>query len=410
MAASRRVILDPDDRIDTSARIFQLGGYGLRTIVVYPGTEGGEGAFAREVLIALGKDLDRLPRGDEALVRAAQRWLRAEEVEDVVIYGAQRLRGRWDALLGTQARAWLVTPSLEAALALAGSGDAVEGTSALFDEVEPRTCVENEQRRPNGRSFPRIPYDDFFTFIPSAREMHWRGGKEQDQIVQCFYEAYALADDVSAQEGLRESDAIKAFIHRVMISSESIRSAVCRLRGIQAMLFDRWIYVAVDLLPLLALWRFDTLRGEVDDIARSCRLSACPKGGVVATLGHLTDLTSREVASIERRDVDDDGAEFRFDGATYQVPLPLRAFLRLYLESRDELVGNRSGTFLVTSRSGQPVSPHWAAREVGMLRLGESVGFVRSEPAAGSTPLFYQHLKVHHLQRYGSPEHAFVAF
>ena len=399
MSPDRRVIWDQTDQIDTSVRIFELGGFSTKVIVVYPGQDGGEASLAREVLIALGKDEASLPLKRGPLVEAAQRWLEAEQVEEIVIYGAQRLKGRDAALAKATARTWLVTSSYDEAIILADGQVPIEPVDNLFNEIQtPERWVSDDGEDPT--AFPRIPYDEFFTFIPSSYGMY-QEGDELDQILDCFHSAMQRTDLAVGKREDWSSLIIKDFIHRIMPESTCIRSAVCKLRAAQASLFRNWIYVRVNLLPLLATWRFDSLSGMEGQIAKNGRRLVDPITGLIATLAHLTNLTSHEVSEMNRDDVSDDGAEICFAGRTYLVPERLQAFVRCYLLVRESERGETR--FLVTKGNHGPVKSGWAQGVATSADLGKAFGFVKTAPFSEHQPLFFNHLEVFHLERHVSP-------
>jgi hypothetical protein len=236
------------------------------------------------------------------------------------------------------------------------------------------------------------------------------GDEREGRIVAEFYSGFDLAASIIDPETLQDAIKIKAFIRRVMTSSSCVRSAVCRLRGLQARLFEEWVYVSVNLRPLLALWRFDTMRGEEREIADSYRAEVHPQEAMIATLAHTTDLTSSEVALIRRRDVPDDGSSVSFRDQVYEIPNSLRAFVRCYMERRDKLVGDRDlDTFLVTAKGRTSVGPKWAASIAAGIRLEAPVGFVKQAPGKSDEPLFFRYIDVHQLEKYVHRENALAA-
>jgi hypothetical protein len=84
------VVLDPDDDVDTLARLRRLHARPLGQVVCEPTPGGGTARLARSVLAALGKDLELGPCRD-SLWKLIDLHLRAERVDDLILLRAHTL-------------------------------------------------------------------------------------------------------------------------------------------------------------------------------------------------------------------------------------------------------------------------------------------------------------------------------
>ena len=84
------LVLDPDDDVDTLARLRRLHARPLGYVVCEPAPGGGSAGLARSLLAALGKDLDVGPRRDP-LWRLVDVHLRAERVRELILLRAHTL-------------------------------------------------------------------------------------------------------------------------------------------------------------------------------------------------------------------------------------------------------------------------------------------------------------------------------
>jgi hypothetical protein len=388
------IVFDELDQLDTSARIFQLARSDRSAIVIYPGTDGGETGPASQILVALGKTTEGLSQNPTVLREAAKAWLRAELVEDIVIYGAQRLRGREEVFEGIDCRIWAVTPSRKYADELLKERGRSASLEDLFEEL-----VANQVLAQPGvdKPFPRVPYDEFFTFLSSSRELHGPG-PELDLIVKTFYEAYqgakglVLADEADPYK-------IKTHVHERMVRAPCVRSAVCRLRGIQASLFDRWCYLRVHLLRIWSIWNHDSQKGERGEIATACRQGIDSLPGVALSLAHLTELTARDACG-SVTEYSDDGSSFTIHTQVVQVPTELQAFFRHQFRDGDPVA-----LFRELSTKDHLVR-HRLERILAKVEVNSIVRFSCPGELARSGPEFHRHLELHSLKRFPSPENA----
>lgn len=397
MSPEWRIVFDELDQMDTSARIFQLARKDYETIVVYPGPDGGKAALARETLIALGKNSDRLTQSAQKLVAALPEWIRAEQVKDIIIYGAERIRGRHDLFDGVSCRIWAVTGSRRSATTLTKRFGESRSLDEMFASI---TVDESVTDIAESEPFPRVPYDEFFTFTASSRELHGPG-PALDLIVKAFYEAYRGANGL-----LRVNDPpdfeIKSHVHTQVSRAPCVRSAVCRLRGIQASLFDQWCYLRVDLLPFLALWNVDSKKGRTGEIAQECRAGIDSLPGVVASIAHLSELTARAACGLVS-DYASDGSSFTLRSQEVSIPPELQAFFRHQYAKEDPIK-------LFPQFDDKYQFPSTKLRKIlNDIELKPEVRFAHEGRRDDFVPQMHHHLEVHQIRRFPLSEEPLAA-
>jgi len=84
------LVLDPDDDVDTLARLRRLHARPLGHVVCEPAPGGGASGLARSLLAALGKTLDLEP-GREPLWRLVDVHLHAEQIRQLIVLRAHTL-------------------------------------------------------------------------------------------------------------------------------------------------------------------------------------------------------------------------------------------------------------------------------------------------------------------------------
>jgi hypothetical protein len=151
------LVLDPDDDVDTLARVRRLHARPLGHVVCEPAPGGGSAGLARSLLAALGKTLEREPCR-EPLWRLVDVHLRAEGVRELIVLRAHTLtypalRRLADHAHAVGVRLWLVVhqerpPALVAQLLEAFPHD----TAPL------RTLLEHTPEVPEPDSGEELPF------------------------------------------------------------------------------------------------------------------------------------------------------------------------------------------------------------------------------------------------------------
>lgn len=383
-----KIIFDETDRIEDSVRVFELAR--LKGVeVAYLESNPTGISLAYGILTSLGKRFDYLPRTGPKADLAARTWLEAERVEELVLYGADAMEGASSMVSNLTIRVWIVTRSQAAATAMGEEcGSPPVELKHLFEALKSkkrkRAPKPGKKSAANG-PFPRIPYNDFLTFVPACRSMHFND-KGLPRILECFETERQLADEALHIPDQPNSEtrvqfpgelSIKAHVQRRMAEASSLREAVCRLRAIQISLFARWVFLKVDLLPLLAVLKLDNRYGNAGEIAVRGRERSDAKPGFLATLANCSNLSARQVAKLERSQVADDGSTIDALSEEIQIPEDLQAFARAYLLQEDS-AGLNSQYLFHSPRGGQLQISSLGEYRKDMLRLEEPASFNRS--------------------------------
>jgi hypothetical protein len=331
----------------------------------------GSGTVFGAILDALEKDTKLAnPQALRDPIYAA-RWLRAERITDVIIFGSHRVDEDLKSMIDAASRPWLVTPSKDAAeaqarkLGLKGHGS----LSTMFRDLERRKAdreLPEKPLRPTSR-IARLPSHDFPAFLAVChqliREPDAFAAIEREFLVGQS-EMNRLLDRGGGDPPNRE--VILSEIHSLLVGTASDRESICRLRGIQAGLFSRGIGLGCSLKDLLGVLHLDRQTHGLDGIARSIRSGIDPLPGAVAVIAYITSLTPDEMVRLRKNHVALDGGTVRFRGNEWDVPERLRAPLAM---CRDPF-GQRgqTGNSLMFRSKGAPLRPDDV--ELVLWRLG----------------------------------------
>ena len=302
-------VYDPSDAAGTGRRARELG---QRAAVVCASIPPGEprpiGALALAILERLGKDLDREKQiRQQDAWRLARVWLDAEEIQALIVIGADQLDlDTWHGLANVCRQ--MPTPSVILIQHQPGRDRTerdLRGRERAFTSVEPavfhawaerfetacdQAATDATDAAPTDkRRFPAVPDDEIPYFRAACRDALT---KPDFRIVDA---AYRKAFD-SACRWLRarpdvNEDEAGAFLASQVRWVPDINEQLTRLRGAQVAFLRHWWLVKVDPEALAAAQNADPLVDLADDaVYHRLRKYAHPKTSALAALSIATRL------------------------------------------------------------------------------------------------------------------------
>lgn len=257
-----RIIVDPSDDLASVARLRRLTTLSPRVLVCWLTPEARGSELARDVLVALGKDLffRRVGRF-ESFWELADSWLVTRSKTELVFVCRQPPSNeematllyltRTRHLYAAERRAWIVVPSRGASPAdlkrLEDFGPL--GLADLENELEglpPITPVHGQRPR---SSFPVVRRDPFWTFRRRCEEE--LPGAEFT-VVDHIFRRTALKCDRFWYRGRKRTLMLARFFYAVTASATSAHELYTRVTGLQLGMFYKGQLVDLDFDALLA--------------------------------------------------------------------------------------------------------------------------------------------------------------
>jgi hypothetical protein len=346
-------------------------GRGVAVCLPQPGP-GAATALAGDLLIALGKfpgalAAEHLSRRGHQL---AGLWLRAEQVQDLVVLRADRLPARcWTTLAALTAdagtRLWLVVhraaaaPGQLAALApAAGRPPPVLRPWRAALAFLPDPGPDNS----GGPAFPAVPDVEFPLFRAAARRLLDPAAFAYVDAV--YLDTYARAGacagllrgrGTAASVGERAA----AVFQQLTIDAASAGEVLTRVRAAQAGLLAQGLFLDLD-LPAARAWK--NSQPCLDDVTVTrLRGLADPAAAAAVTLTRATGMRLDQLGALRCCDMSDGdaGLQVRTRGVTYRLPAraagPVRAaVLDRHPADAGDVTANQEPLF--TGATGAPMT------------------------------------------------------
>jgi len=400
------VLTDPGDSPGCVAGLTARHDLGRGVVVCLPQPgPGAAPALAGDLLIALGKFPGALAaehlsrRGGEL----AGLWLRAEQVQDLVVLRADRLPARcWTSLAALTAdagtRLWLVVhraataPGQLAALAPpAGRPPAVlrpwQAALAFLPGPGPG----------NGGDpvFPTVPDVEFPLFRAAARRLLDPAAFASVDAV--YLDTYARARacagllrgrGTAASAGERAA----AVLQQLTIDAASAGEVLARMRAAQAGLLAQGLFLDLD-LPAARAWNNSKPRLDDATVTR-LRGLAGPAAAAAVTLTRATGMRPDQLGALRCGDVSDGdaGLQVRTRGVTYRLPARAAGPVRAAVLDRHRAGAGDATAHpepLFTGATGAPMTARQLHKlcSQGAIRAGITLSFPRWLPDHAVTDL-----------------------
>ncbi len=350
--------------------------------------------IASDLLGALGKrrEVSGAARNERERLRLAGVWLAAEEIRELVIVGAESLRGNiWRVLLD-------LCLEVDCALTLIVSGTELSrGKKEFvrdwnFDRVTldeaieawPKPAEPGAASSPSEPMFPVVPRTYFAFFRASARELMSAEGFE---IVDAlFAETFKRANETFPWNGAGEEQ-LAQWMHALVAGAETYDQALVQIRATQAACFAQDYLLDVDDARFAAQAEDASITPLNADIAHRLRWYQQPRYAAIGAIVVATGLPGWGLEALKIGDVAADGSSIETVNGRRSVPQCARALVRAQLIDRttngagtdDPLFGGeaqgRDAELSVTGRSlqmlckkvsfetGIRLAGHWTSKE-----------------------------------------------
>jgi hypothetical protein len=292
--------------------------------------------LGQDLLISLGKDLMVTGSGRDADLDwdLLPVWLLAHRIRHVVIMNAEWLPPKFiEDLAGLAAVTgidlWLVAhdPVPESYFRTLDQWPVSTDPAALVRLVR---AAPRAQKAVGAVSFPRVPNDNFPTFLAEARR---HLDPDDFAVVDArFRAAFTAADLWFVQASVVDEESVLSLARAALYECASTYESLVVVRGTQVAAFRRGWLVKVDIVRLLVT--ADAVsRAAIHSPATWQRLSAYrePYRAAACALA-ACDLSIAEILTVTCGGVDPDGSivTYHLDGSLQQVTVPVGAevFLR----------------------------------------------------------------------------------
>lgn len=379
------LIWEPDDRPERGDFLRALANRQAGRVVceMRPGAKG-LAWLAASVAEGLGKDIDSGGAGRNAakMWRRAADWMVGEEITHLFVNRAQLLSAsELTSLLhfavDTDCELWVVfqqTYLRRGHVALVREWPLRELDWASFERVwsDPPGENENEQPSTPPTCFPRIPEDDFTTFLATCERV--LTGEGMAAVEAAFAAGRAATQDWLAGGGLEQTDSWAQCLRSLIGDCLSRDEALTRLRGAQVSLFLAGFWLRVDQRLLSLRWESQARLSLDDELTAALRRFASPQSAAIAVVRAVSSSDPLSIASLRVGDVDEQAVSFRLE-RTFEVPRRARGILRAQLAARARAgVQDTDGFFVDGMSDSKPSRPEQAMTPRGVQRVLRAVG------------------------------------
>lgn len=309
-------VYDAADATDSGDLARRLGRFhGVVCVEIPPGEPRPLGALALAILQRVGKDLDREKQiNQHDAWRLARVWMDAEQIEALIIIGADQLAvSTWKELVDVCRQ--VPTPSVILIQHQTGRDAAqhelLNGERA-FTSVPPATfhdwgarfiaacehalTPDADAARAEKRRFPAVPGDEIPYFRAACRDAL---SKPDFRVVD---DAYRRSFDstfrwLQARQDLDEDQA-GAFLADQLRWRRDVNEQLTRLRGAQVAFLRHWWLLKVDVEALVAAYRVDMPLDIDDDVYDRLRAYIQPKTSALAAIAITTRLPPGRLAML----------------------------------------------------------------------------------------------------------------
>jgi hypothetical protein len=379
--SGRWFVYDPADAGETGHVAREIGSRpGAIFVALAPGESQPVGALGLAILERLGKDIDRERQisGNDAW-RLARVWMNAEEIQVLIVVGADRLDPRtWTDLadVGHQ-----IPPPAVVLIQHQTGHDRVQRqllrsekrfknlTPPKFHEWAERCLAIYSGREPTlqsrirPRAFPSVPHVDVPFFRSACRDVLSR--EDFEVVDEAFRAAHDHASEWLAPRHKVTEDAAGAFLAGELRWARDVNEQLARLRGAQVAFLRRWWLLKVDLEALAAAHGVEPIADIDEDASERLLAYAHPKVSALAALAVASNLPPGRLSMLNADQIYTTGAfEVPFLWEGYEqlnlgdrtIPLTgARLFLRAHHLDRD-LTGQPSNGPLFTTSEGDRLS------------------------------------------------------
>jgi hypothetical protein len=316
--AERYFVYDPTAAADTGAFARRLGRHdGVICVEIPPGDSVPLGALALGILAALGKDLDREKQIKQRDAwRLARVWLNAEEIQALIVIGADQLDATTWRQLSDVCRQ-TPTPSviliqhqtgLERTQRELLDGDrtftsappaAFQAWGARFDAALERAASPDHESAPSREPrFPSVPDDEIPYFRSACRAAL---SKPDFRVVDDTYrKSYdSTCRWLAGRDQLSEDDVGKYLA--AALHGADVNEQLTRLRGAQVAFLRHWWLLKVDVEGLAAAHHVDPPTHIDAETHRQLRAYIQPKTSALARPGDRDRPATRPPRDAQRR-------------------------------------------------------------------------------------------------------------
>lgn len=375
--SGRWFVYDPADASETGQLARDVGSRpGAICVALAPGESQPLGALGLAILERLGKDIDRERQVSATDAwRLARVWMNAEEIQALIVMGADRLDARtWTDLadVGHQ-----IPPPAVVLIAHQTARDRVQRqllrSEKRFKNLAPEKFHEWAQRwlamypdqeaitQPRKRpyAFPSVPHVEVPFFRSACRDA--LSHDDFEVVDEAFRSAHARAAEWLAVRHNVTEDAAGAFLAGDLRWSKDLNEQLVRLRGAQVAFLQRWWLLKVDLEALAAAHGVDPIADIDEDVRERLRAYVHPRLGALAALAVASNLPPGRLSMLNADQIYAAGAfelPFRWEGyeklnlGDRTIPLTgARLFLRAHHLDRDLTGQPPNGPLFTTSEA-----------------------------------------------------------
>ena len=378
------LIWEPDDRPERADFLRALANRQAGRVVceMRPGAKG-LAWLAASVAEGLGKDIDSGGAGRNAakMWRRAADWMVGEEIAHLFVNRAQllsasELTSLLDFAVDTDCELWVVfqqTHLRRRHVTLVREWPLRQLDWASFEEIWSDSRAESDEQTsaPVGR-FPRIPEDDFTTFLSTCDRVLTR--RDLASVEAAFVAGREATQAWIAAEGVGQTDAWAQHLRSLIGDCLSRDEALTRLRGAQVSLFLAGSWLRVDQRLLSMRWESQARLSLDEKLTAALRRFASPQSAAIAVVRAVSSSDPLSIASLRVGDVDEQAVSFRL-GRPFEVPSGARGILRAQLAARARAGAQESDGFFIDGKSdAKPSRPEQAMTARGVQRVLRAVG------------------------------------
>lgn len=378
------LIWEPDDRPERGGFLRALANRQAGRVVceMRPGARG-LAWLAASVAEGLGKDIDSGGAGRNAakMWRRAADWMVGEEITHLFVNRAQllsasELTALLDFAVDTDCELWAVfqqTHLRRGHVALVREWPLRQLDWASFEGTWSDSSAESDEQPPAPASrFPRIPEDDFTTFLSTCDRV--LPSRDLAAVEAAFVAGRAATQAWIAGEGLGQPDSWAHHLRSLIGDCLSRDEALTRLRGAQVSLFLAGFWLRVDQRLLSLRWESQARLSLDDELTAALRRFASPQSAAIAVVRAVSSSDPLSIASLRVGDVDEQAVSFRLE-RPFEVPRRARGILRAQLAARTRAGAQDTDGFFVDGMSdSKPSRPERAMTARGVQRVLRAVG------------------------------------